>query len=128
MQQATAPRLVVSHQLDRAALDRLANLPPMGSEPLSVFYGRLSESTDTESEMHLQEILTSAGAHFERVSWLHAKVAICGDATMISSYNFLSADPFRTARRARELGLLIVSATVANELRAVFRVLTTSAR
>ena len=38
---------------------------------------------------------------------MHAKVLVSDASACISSYNFLSADPFGTARKARELGVVL---------------------
>jgi NAD(P)-dependent dehydrogenase (short-subunit alcohol dehydrogenase family) len=37
----------------------------------------------------------------------HAKVVVCDDFAYVSSYNFLSADPFQTASGARKVGVVL---------------------
>jgi len=53
------------------------------------------------------------GGAVAHVPGMHAKVVVSDSSVCISSYNFLSADPFGTAKRARELGVVIESEAVA---------------
>ena len=47
---------------------------------------------------------------------MHAKVLVSDASVCISSYNFLSADPFGTARRSREMGVVIEAGNVATRV------------
>lgn len=99
---------IVSHKFGPAGQIRVASAKyaPSG-EPrlLKVVVGE--EPDDVESVSRLAEAVRSLGGDFVLSPGVHAKVLVADDAVVVSSYNFLSADPFGTAEGAREVGILI---------------------
>jgi hypothetical protein len=57
-----------------------------------------------------------SGGILRRRSGCHSKVLVSDHRMIISSYNFLSADPFHTASRAREVGVLLESEFLAKNV------------
>jgi phosphatidylserine/phosphatidylglycerophosphate/cardiolipin synthase-like enzyme len=64
----------------------------------------------------LKQDLESQGVRFERRERFHAKALVVDSHALISSFNFLSADPFNNASNAREVGLLIDGGPLPEEL------------
>jgi hypothetical protein len=71
----------------------------------TAMYGR----TQLESDQlrAIADDVRNAGGSLASVPGLHAKAVVSDDVACLSSYNFLSADPFQTASEARELGIVI---------------------
>ncbi len=99
---------IVSHKFGPAGQIRMASAKYATSgEPrlLKVVVGE--EPEDVESVTRLAEVVQNLGGDFVLSPGVHAKVLVADDAVVVSSYNFLSADPFGTAEGAREVGILI---------------------
>lgn len=73
---------------------------------LTVLYGEATINTDDASRF--TEVVTKAGGTAKKVQQLHAKVLLSDDLLCVSSYNFLSADPYGTAKESREIGIKII--------------------
>jgi phosphatidylserine/phosphatidylglycerophosphate/cardiolipin synthase-like enzyme len=100
--------LVTSHKLGDIAPTRLASRQPSGGKPANPLIVNYGESfLDSESFNSLVQSTASAGVKFSLVGHMHAKVVATKDRAIISSFNFLSADPFGNQARAREVGVLI---------------------
>jgi phosphatidylserine/phosphatidylglycerophosphate/cardiolipin synthase-like enzyme len=103
--------VIVSHKLGAVAETRMiaaSDRIRKAAFTLSVRYG---ESTiDSDARQHFTELVQKAGGNLKQVQKLHAKVLVSDDVVCISSYNFLSADPYGAAKESRELGILIVGA------------------
>jgi phosphatidylserine/phosphatidylglycerophosphate/cardiolipin synthase-like enzyme len=106
--------LVVSHRLGLGAEPRLVTGPvehAPGYRAL-VLYG--STDIDASALARVQGRTQNLGATLGHVAGLHAKVIVSDSRAVISSYNFLSADPFGNAARSRELGVIIDGAAPAH--------------
>jgi hypothetical protein len=107
--------LVTSHRVGPAAEMRLAAAPTrLADEGVEyrAFYGQTF--LDGDQQDGLAEEVARAGGVFTHLPGLHAKALIKDDQVCISSYDFLSADPFGRATRARELGVVIRSPAISN--------------
>jgi hypothetical protein len=108
--------LVCSHRLGPIAEVRLV---PAGDRPTT---GRLfrvryeQQDLDVPSLGRVSALVSRGGGTIQRVDGLHAKVVVSDVSSCISSYNFLSADPFGTAVRTREIGVVVESPMVADRL------------
>ena len=99
--------LVASHKLGPMSEDRLVNANkkrPMSFD-YKVVFGRDKGNEDWREGV-TNGVVGASGA-VGRVEGFHGKALVSDGAACISSYNFLSADPFGTARDAREIGLAI---------------------
>lgn len=111
---------IVSHKIGGKGIVRLASLPrpAEGSTegPLvRVLAGELQE--DIAGAMgQVEGTVTAAGGTLAIRPGLHAKIVLVDDTVLISSYNFLSADPFATATNAREVGVLIKGQKLSDEV------------
>lgn len=100
--------VLTTHKLGPIAATRLASRQPTGnapSAPLIVDYGQNELEADA-----LETLTTSAapaGVTLRHKPYLHSKVLATSKRALISSFNFLSAGPFGSSTRARELGVLI---------------------
>jgi hypothetical protein len=54
-----------------------------------------------------EQAVLNAGGSFRYAPQQHAKVVVCDDFACVSSYNFLSTDPFQTTSGAREVGVVL---------------------
>ena len=99
--------LVASHKLGPMSDDRLvnANKKRPTSFDYKVVFGRDKGNEDWREGV--TNGVVEAGGAVGRVEGFHGKALVSDGAACISSYNFLSADPFGTARDAREIGLAI---------------------
>lgn len=106
--------LIASHQLGLIADNRLstAQARRAGHIQYGVFYGTTKMETAAIEKLEAQ--VRSVGGTMTQIKGLHAKVLVSDISTCISSYNYLSADPFGTASRARELGVVIEGAEVSD--------------
>jgi hypothetical protein len=106
--------LVASHKLGRIAEVRLTSAVER-SRPANfnfqLMYG-VSE-VDAATLKDITIVVKSAGGVLQHVSGMHAKVVVTDTAICIGSYNFLSADPFGTAKGTRELSISLKGSTVA---------------
>ena len=105
---AQARALVVSHRLGPAAEARL--IPGSRSGRASgfdyhVIFGVTELDEDARSRI-FAEVQRADGTLTARPH-CHAKVLIADSSAAISSYNFLSSDPFGTATNGRELGVVL---------------------
>ena len=101
--------VVVSHKLGAIALTRMVSAKEHTRDPgfiLNVMYGEAT--IDSDGVSRLTQLVVEAGGVVKQVPQLHAKVLLSDNALCVSSYNFLSADPFGTAKELRELGIRIV--------------------
>lgn len=109
--------LVVSHKVGPRANIRLSSLfGRSDSETVQtrIIYGQ--EPSDSFLKDVVADLRTSLGSAFQYVPRTHSKLLIADDRVLISSYNFLSADPFATAKDAKEIGILIQGEHLADEL------------
>ena len=108
--------LVASHKLGMACEPRLviAEVERPDDFTFDVVYGR--SDADKELVDRVTKSLRKGRGDLACVPDLHAKVVISDESACVTSYNFLSADPFGTARNARELGVVIDGAEPSNWL------------
>jgi hypothetical protein len=100
--------LVASHKLGDIAPTRLASRQPSDGEPANPLIVNYGETfLDEEAFNALVKCTALSGVKFSHVSRMHAKVVATKNRAIISSFNFLSADPFGNQARAREVGVLI---------------------
>lgn len=127
LQKAQKRCLVVSHQIDadkEVAGFRLINPLQKRSndlESLMVLYGDKERLGQKETDFR-QEVAQIKGV-LEYKQGCHSKVFIVDESAIISSYNFLSGDPFNKAPRLKEIGILIEGGEVPAKLWAVFSAL-----
>ena len=117
---ATRRAAVISHKLGRKAAIRLASLPSSAgvaspSVEVRILAGEAPHD-DTELLANVDACVRGANGRFSILQGLHAKLLLADDAVLISSYNFMSADPFGTATDAREVGLYIRGSHVADDV------------
>ncbi len=98
--------LLTSHRLGVAAEGRLVTIgKSQGAAEFEriVAYGETELNVDavTRIARNLEEF----GAKLVKNASLHAKVLISDRSSCVTSYNFLSADPFGNSARSRELGV-----------------------
>ena len=104
----TGKVLLTSHKLGNIAATRLASRQSVGNnpaEPLIVHYGETF--LDAEALSGLAKTTASSGVQLCHTPRLHSKVVATNERAVVSSFNFLSADPFGAQARAREVGVLI---------------------
>ena len=106
--------LVFSHRLGPAAETRLVRAGESTASVFVVAYGLTS--LDGEALSRVDRMVRDAGGTVVKLPDMHAKVLVSDASVCISSYNFMSADPFSTARRARELGVVIEGDDVATRV------------
>ncbi|MBD1939064.1 phospholipase D-like domain-containing protein [Microcoleus sp. FACHB-68] len=127
LQKAQKRCLVVSHQIDpdeQVAGFRLINPLQKRSnnlESLIVLYGDKERLGQKETDFP-QQVAQIKGV-LEYKQGCHSKVFIVDESAIISSYNFLSGDPFNKAKRLKEIGILIEGGEVPAKLWAVFSAL-----
>ena len=80
----------------------------------AVVYGY--SELDNEWLSKVEGVVRRIGGTIVRLPQVHAKVLVSDASACISSYNFLSADPFGTTRRAREIGVVLEGGRVATWL------------
>jgi hypothetical protein len=100
--------LVASHRLGPVAATRLLaaeRRTRTAGFHYAVVYGHTE--LDAAQLGQVGQTVGNAGGSLLYAPQQHAKVIVCDDTACVSSYNFLSADPFQTASRARELGVVI---------------------
>ncbi len=100
--------LIMSHKIRPIAGTRLASWQPASngkSSRLVARFGGISIEADGLEKM--REELRPQGGELHHTPNVHAKVVATERRAIISSYNFLSSDPFGTAARAREVGILV---------------------
>jgi hypothetical protein len=108
---------VGSHQLGRVAELRL-----MAALRRSDFHNRDFRVAFGETELLEDDVsllskeISAVGGQLLRAPGFHSKILIGDDSCYIGSYNFLSADPFSTASRSRELGVVVGGAACADSL------------
>jgi hypothetical protein len=117
--------LIMSHQLGIIANTRLAALASDGRTPgfeCLVAYGYTEVShEDVES---IASRVRAAHGQLLHLPNLHAKLIADDRSLCVTSYNFLSADPFGKSTGSRELGIVIEGAPAAiarNELHMLLR-------
>lgn len=111
---------VVSHKVGAKGIVRLASLPRPSEESadgpaVRVAVGEIQEDAAAMMES-VEEAVRSASGTFVIHPGLHAKVLLADDSVLVSSYNFLSADPFATSVNAREVGVLIRSSELSDQV------------
>lgn len=100
--------LVMSHRVGPVAATRLLAAEGRTRKAdfrYAVVYGYTE--LDATQMGQVGQTVGNAGGSFVYSPHQHAKVVVCDDSACVSSYNFLSADPFQTASGARELGVVI---------------------
>ena len=106
--------LVFSHRLGPAAEARLVRSAESITGDFVVAYGL--NSMDEESRSRVGRMVKRAGGTVVELQRMHAKVLVSDASACISSYNFLSADPFGKASGSRELGVVIEGSGVVTRL------------
>jgi hypothetical protein len=108
--------LVASHRLGPASEARLVGAEVKRPEGFSfdVAYGHADQ--DGPGVERVRGLLRRMGGVLTHVAELHAKVLVSDASACVTSYNFLSADPFGTAKNARELGVVIEAPEIADLL------------
>lgn len=108
---------IASHKLGEKGRIRLQPLLNPAGPPLARAVVNYDISLlDTRRLDELSAALVKRNVHFGRIPSLHAKCIVADHAALVSSYNFLSADPFDNATRAREVGLLVEGGDLATQL------------
>ena len=107
MRTAQSRLFVASHRLGAVSRIRLVNSDVVRPRDLdfTVVYGEAGENPSWLSEVG--ELVRKNGGLFKGVPGFHGKALICDACACVTSYNFLSADPFGTSTNAREIGLVI---------------------
>lgn len=109
---------IFSHRLGPAGEPRLMPVAPADGREFVLCYGLTD--LDEQWRTRIAGAVARVGGTVTHVPRMHAKVVVSDSSVCISSYNFLSADPFGTAKRARELGVVLegeaVARTVAEQL------------
>lgn len=108
---------IASHKLAANAASRLASLgheQRSGTLETKVEY-ELNYLDDTQFA-ELAELVRRTGGSLAQRERFHAKCIVADDRVIISSFNFLSANPFGTGRAAREVGIMIESRDIADRL------------
>ena len=106
--------LVFSHRLGPAAEIRLVQSERSIASLFITAYG--FTNLDKESLSRVDRMVSGAGGTVRRVAGMHAKVLVSDASVCISSYNFLSADPFGNSSGTRELGVVIEGGDVATRV------------
>jgi hypothetical protein len=104
----TGKVLLTSHSLGDIARTRLASRQPAGNkspESVTAHYGETF--LDPEALSGLAKSTALLGVRLYYTPRLHAKLLATNERAVVSSFNFLSADPFGVQMRAREVGVLI---------------------
>ena len=103
--------LIFSHRLGPAAESRLVRSGESTAKLFIVAYSL----TDLGEEWlsRIDGIVKRARGTVSKLPHMHAKTLVSDTSVCVSSYNFLSADPFGSADRARELGVIIEGGDVA---------------
>lgn len=111
---------VVSHKVGGIASVRLASLPILRPDVSSAVQVRVVAGEIQADADHLMDELTAtiaaAGGTLHMQSGLHAKVLLVDDSVIISSFNFLSADARGRSADDREVGVLIRSRELCDEV------------
>ncbi len=99
--------LVASHKLGPISEARLvnANRARPGSFDYKVVFGRAGR--DETWREGVTKTVVAANGVARHVKGFHGKALVSDRSACVSSYNFLSADPFGTDQDAREIGLAI---------------------
>lgn len=99
--------LVGSHRLGVAGEPRLASadVDRAGEVSFDVIYGLAD--TDDEGLGRMAALIKRSRGTLKHLPGFHAKALVSDASCCITSYNFLSADPFGTSKRTRELGVVI---------------------
>lgn len=105
--------LIASHRLGPASEARLvsAEVSRPAAFTFEVVFGRADQ--EVAGLERARDVIRRSGGTLKLVPELHAKVLVSDSSVCVTSYNFLSADPFGTARNARELGVVIEGGEVA---------------
>lgn len=109
--------LITSHRLGPIAEARLAsggNRARGNSLQYSVLYG--TSALDMLAFSRLEDEVSRSRGSLVKVAGLHAKILVSDVSCCVTSYNHLSSDPFGTASRARELGVIIDGGNVPDRL------------
>ena len=105
--------LLTSHKLGTVAATRLASRQPANgkpSDPLTITYGETS--LDADALAGLAKSTAPLGVHLRHTPHMHSKILATSKRALVSSLNFLSADPFGARSRAREVGVLIEGGSI----------------
>jgi hypothetical protein len=105
---------VCSHQLGPAAGTRLVRVDETRAQDVSVVYGMTE--MDEAMVARMTASVRSANGSVTKVAGMHAKVLLSDVSVCVSSYNFLSADPFGKATGAREIGVALDNPPVAEAI------------
>lgn len=115
--------LVLSHRIGPVAEGRLVMAGEARPAEYAVCYGYTE--LDGALMNSLDALVRRSGGILVLAPKVHAKVIVSDASACISSYNFLSADPFGNSRRAREIGVVFdggqVSTWLADHVLAVVR-------
>lgn len=109
--------LVASHRIGPVAQVRLiagSNRGRLDDFMFRIVFGRAD--VDDQTLERLDALVESSGGTMTCNPGMHAKVIVNDDVAYIGSYNFLAADSFGTASRARELSIRIGSGDIADSV------------
>ena len=107
MSKAQSRFLVASHKLGAASETHLVNadVERPSSFDFNVLYGQTDE--DETGLAIVDKLVRRTGGVLRHVPHFHATALISDTSACVTSYNFLSADPFGTSKKTREIGLVI---------------------
>lgn len=113
--------VILSHKISQIGPDiRLAGLKKRQVDPnfrFALIHGEALEKTLTDQGIQkMKDYLEAVNGDLLFTLGMHSKVLICDDIILISSYNFLSTDPFGLSKNAREIGILIQDQELADIL------------
>lgn len=106
---------ITSHKIGVAAQTRLPAAHIQQHAPdfqYIVVYG--DNRVDEQLVDDLDSTIIRGGGELRHRRGIHAKILVGDSLTCIGSYNFLSADPFGTATRAREVSIVIESSEISD--------------
>lgn len=107
MSKAQSRFLVASHKLGATFETPLLNadVERAGSFDFNVLYGQTNE--DEPRLAIVDKFVRRMGGVLKHVPHFHATALISDTSACVTSYNFLSPDPFGTSKKTREIGLVI---------------------
>ena len=100
--------LVISNKLGAKATIRLEPLMSGSQkrcEQVAIQFSKLTPGAPNQKE--IETTLAALSKHIKQIPTRHSKVIVVDNTAIISSYNFLSADPFGNFFNAREVGVVI---------------------
>lgn len=103
---------IVSHKIGAKASIRLASLEKRSYQQEFKLVVRHGEYLTVEQQTALMQKMQAVNGTFTYKTGLHSKVIVADDKAIISSYNFLSAQPDNNPEHAGEVGVWIEGGVV----------------